>query len=93
MEGVDLQKRYSKFSIGGEFILIRSNNDGVDSTGNSLAITQRAEYAAEFGAEVSFYFCFFLYCFFSHACSKHIIKSALSSSGLIECEYAFCSSY
>ncbi|MCP9261273.1 hypothetical protein DINM_004457 [Dirofilaria immitis] len=54
--GADLNKRYTLFSLGHDGmqdvdLIVRSNNDGIDGTGNELSIVHKVEYAAEFGAE------------------------------------------
>lgn len=55
--GADLSKRYTLFSLGHDGmqdvdVIIRGNNDGIDTTGSELAVVHKVEYAAEFGAEV-----------------------------------------
>ncbi|VDM07164.1 unnamed protein product [Wuchereria bancrofti] len=54
--GVDLNKRYTLFSLGHDGmqdvdLIIRANNDGIDGMGNELSVVHKIEYAAEFGAE------------------------------------------
>ncbi|VDM41808.1 unnamed protein product [Toxocara canis] len=57
-KGGDLSKRYSIFLVGGEVtdaigFLIRSSNDGVDSsTGSSVSLAVKVEFAPDYGAEV-----------------------------------------
>ncbi|KHN73459.1 hypothetical protein Tcan_03104 [Toxocara canis] len=57
-KGGDLSKRYSIFLVGGEVtdaigFLIRSSNDGVDSsTGSSVSLAVKVEFAPDYGAEL-----------------------------------------
>lgn len=71
--GSDLSKRYTIFSIGEEglndvMVLIRSGNDGLDSsTGTSVSVAVKLEFAPDLGAEVHLDCTFFLFLHFHGA--------------------------